>query len=152
MTPVGHNSLPDIEIAVAAHRIAVARRALKAAEIAARLKGVPLGELKSAIKMLSADPDKIALKQARMGSILVALKAATVSVEADLFERTSDETSEERAERYWRDGYCAAVLGEPEGGGALEGDDKRAWVEGHRAFHTALRAYDESEKASRAAA
>jgi hypothetical protein len=144
------NLQPDTSVAVHTHELAKAMRAVRAAKSAARLAGLDPGDLVRAIKMLSADPEKLAKSQARVGGVLLALGAAA-TVEADLFDRVSDETVEQRADRIWRDGFLAAVLGDPCEPNEQRAADAERWIEGWRAFVAAHADYTTTKRASRSA-
>jgi hypothetical protein len=144
------NLAPDTSVAVHTHELAKAMRAVRAAKSAARLAGLDPGDLTRAIKMLSADPEKLARMQERVGGVLAALGAGTV-VEADLFERVSDETPEQRADRIWRDGFLAAVLGDPCEPNESRAADAERWTEGWRAFVAAHADYTTKQRVSRSA-
>lgn len=146
------NSLPSVLVATLVHNLALAKRAVKEAEQTARLAGLDPSDVKRALKLLTTDPQKHARQQERMGAILVALGAATASVEADLFERVVDESPAQRTERIRRDGYLAAVLGDACSAGALDGDDAQAWAGGWHAFHADRAAYEHEKTESQAAA
>lgn len=144
----GSNSIPDALVAICTHRLAMAMRDMRVAKAGARLAGLTPSDLTAAIKLLSANPDLLAKKQERLGAVLVALKAGAVCVEADLFERTTDERPAQRAERIWNDGYVAAVLGDACEPGALVGEDAERWRAGWAAFRAVL----EDHEARRATA
>lgn len=145
------NSQPDTTVAIHTHGLAVAMRAVRQAKASARAAGLDPGTLARAIKMLSADPDKMAKREEELGVLLTALGASTVSVEADLFERVNDETAAQRADRIWRDGYLAAVLGDP-CVTDLVNEDAMRWVEGWHAFIAALDVHEGLKKVRQAAA
>jgi hypothetical protein len=145
------NSQPDSVVAIHTHSLAVAMRAVKLAKADARAAGLDPSVLGRAIKMLSADPDKLAKREEQLGVLLTALGAASVSVEADLFERVNDETATQRADRIWRDGYLSAVLGDP-CVTTLINEDAMRWVEGWHAFMAALDVHEKLKEVRQAAA
>jgi hypothetical protein len=62
-----------------------------------------------------------------------------------------DETQAQRSDRIWRDGYLAAVLGDPRAP-VLTDEDGRRWAEGWDAFTAVLDVHEKMKEVRQAAA
>lgn len=148
------NELPSAVIAVHTHRVHVARAAVQRAKAEMRLReahaqaaGVPMGGLKRALRMISADPERLARQEAETAMILAATGCGVQVEQPTLFDTTTDESDEVRAKRLRAEGYSAGVY--DLGLSACpydDGPDRAAWRAGFDAFAADLAAYELTEK------
>lgn len=151
------NELPDALAAVLIHRAHVAMTAEQAAKAARRLAerraeaaGVPLGGLRRARRMMTADPDRMEQQAREEAFVLRATRAAVQVEQPSLFEQTTDQSDDARDKRLHDEGYSAAVWSQPRDGGGYEhDDDMRAWTGGYDAFLADLAAHEAAEHQQR---
>ncbi|WP_433942360.1 hypothetical protein [Brevundimonas diminuta] len=151
------NELPDALAAVLVHRVHVAltaeqkaKAARRVAERQAEAAGVPVGGLRRARRMMTADPDRLE-RQAQEEALILKVTRAAVQVEQpSLFEQTTDQSDEARDQRLHDEGYSAAVWCAPRDGGGYEHEaDVAAWSGGYDAFTADLAAFEQSEQNKR---
>lgn len=158
--PALSNELPDALAAVLIHRAHVAmtaeqkaKAARRVAERQAEAAGVPIGGLRRARRVMTADPDRME-RQAREEAFVLQVTRAPVQIEQpSLFDATTDQSDEARDKRLRNEGYSAAVWGGARDGGGYEhAEDIAAWNSGFDDFLSDLAAYDQAEKQKRSAA
>lgn len=151
------NELPDALAAVLIHRAHVAMTAEQKAKAARRIAerqaetaGVPIGGLRRARRMMTADPDRLE-KQAQEEAMILKVTRAAVQVEQpSLFEQTTDQSDTARDQRLHDEGYSAAVWCAPRDGGGYEHEaDVMAWRGGFDSFAADLAAFEQSEQNKR---
>lgn len=153
------NALPDAMAAVLIHRVHVAMTAEQKAKAARRVAerqaealGLPVGGLRRARRMMTADPDRLE-RQAQEEALVLRVTRAPVQIEQpSLFDATTDQSDEARDRRLHDEGYSAAVWCAPRDGGGYEhAADVAAWNGGYDAFLTDRSAFEQSESERRAA-
>ncbi len=153
------NILPDGVAAVMIHRVhkaltaeQVARNARRLAEKQAERAGVPLGGLRRARRILTADPDRLE-QQAREEAVILKATRSGVQIEQpSLFDSTTDQSDEARDRRLYDEGWSAAVWCVDRAACPYtDGDDVNAWLSGFDGFLAHLAAYESTEQKMRRA-
>lgn len=153
------NVLPDGVAAVLIHRVHRAlteeRRAQNARRLAeqqAAKAGVPIGGLRRARRILTADPDRLE-KQAREEAVILKATRSGVQVEQpSLFDAVTDQSDEAREQRLHDEGWSAAIWCVDRSSCPYdEADDVNAWLRGFDAFASHLSAYELTEQKTRRA-
>lgn len=148
------NELPSAVIAVHTHRVHVARAAVQRAKAEMRLReahaqaaGVPMGGLKRALRMMTADPERLERQERETAMILAATGCAIQVEQPTLFDTTTDESDEVRALRLRAEGYSAGVYDLGLGVCPYDDDaDRAAWRSGFDAFAADLAAFELTDK------
>lgn len=150
------NETPDILIAVFMHRRAKAQNSLQDAKnhlrmIDAQAAGLdlPVAGVKRAVKMMSADPEKLERQERETAMVLRAVRADVEIEQPSLFEATTDESDTARSQRLHRAGWFAAVMAQPRTCTMSDADDRHDWLTGYDAFHAALTDYELTETKKR---
>ena len=151
--PMASLLTPEAALAVHAHRIAVAvdaeRHAIAArsqAEEAARAEGFPVDVWLRAMDLMNADPDAMAALERHTSVLLLAVRAGIDVEEVRVFEATTDQSAEDRAQRIRDEGFHAAIVGRPaDGGGYAKAADRAVWTGGWHDFKQVLAAAEAAE-------
>lgn len=151
------NSLPDVAVAVHTHRVHLALTAEHKARAERRLRerhaaeaGIPIGGVRRARAMLSADPEKLERQERETAMILTATRAGVQVEQPSLFEATTDQSDEARDQRLRHEGYSAAIWCHPrDGGDYSDKDDRTAWMAGFDQFAADAAAFSATENKKR---
>ena len=140
----------EAETACHAHLIALAiraeknaRRTRERAEAAAVADGFQLDAWRRALHLMDADPEQLERLERHTSVVLMAVRAGMVLEEPRLFETTTDQAPEQRAQRIHDEGYHAAVLDRADDiGNYLSPEDRAIWTEGWHAFRLDLAGFE----------
>jgi hypothetical protein len=131
-------------VAIHAHRLAVARRALAAVRSAAIADGVDPDVLDLALRVAEASPERVMEDHQAIMETLARMSSPHIGIEeVEVVVRTREETGRERAARRRREGYFAAVLGQPCYAVGQDACGAEEWRAGWQAFQVDLAAYEE---------
>lgn len=152
------NETPAVAIAVHVHRVHVALLAEQKAKADRRLAerhaeaaGVPLGGLRRARRMMTADPERMEQQEREMAVVLQGTRCAVQVEQPSLFEQTTDQSDADRDRRLHDEGYSAAIWCAPrDGGGYADAEDVAAWMAGFDAFGADIAAFKQTESKKRA--
>lgn len=160
MTPDAlSNELPDGVAAVLIHRVhralteeQKAKNARRLAEAQAAKAGVPVGGLRRARKILTADPDRLE-RQAREEAVILRATRSGVQIEQpSLFDSTTDQSDEARDRRLHDEGWSAAIWCVDRSACPYDdAEDVTAWLAGFDGFLAHLATYELTEQKSRRA-
>ena len=148
----------DAPTAILIHRLAGALRLQRQADaecqavddLAADL-GLTGQILRRALAVVESDPRSWESDERLVGNVLTAIGAPVVLDHVEQFERITDESPKDHIVRLRREGWFAAVIGQPDdvGGHPNGSEDAKAWKAGYRSFRRALEAAKARAKAGR---
>lgn len=126
----------DTSVAVAAHKLAMAIKAVEKADAWASGRGIEPGDLRRALDLMKTTAEAAADRENRLARVLGAIRAPGVLVEeCEVVERIRDETADERRQRLFDEGYVAAVLGNSAAARRLrKAHDREQFLAGWDAF------------------